>query len=317
MLPLNHPKTTVAGVPLSEIDLGVALTKIIAGVQTPQFLLGVTQTAIGSFLGFLLGVAAFIIQQHRQSSAEKKANRRAALDALNRLTSAACANIVELVNFKEQVIVDFAGEVEKARELTKSLYETPPASRDEAGHRMRSLTSSFKHFYISAPRIPIMEPPGAGEYSLFCNEMPPLSQFAHRAIATMQECNDVIARRNTLIRDQAREDLTGDPLTEESLWYFTKMLADDGDALCSQVDDAMTLWQLVAEQVREYRTHRAKGEPSVNFTIEKSMTKFLPDENSLLSYRKQLVKFDSKPWLHRYFLSLKAKIGRVVPYFSS
>ncbi|MEP1884974.1 MAG: hypothetical protein ABJJ12_07370, partial [Marinomonas sp.] len=271
-------------------------------------------TAIGSFLGFVLGIAAFFYQQHRQSKAKAKADRRAALDALNRLNSAASANIEALLNLKKEIIVYLAGDVEKAQKITKEVFETPLAYRAFARQKMKNQTLAFRHFYISAAQIYIMHPPDVGEYSLFSNEMPALSLFAHRAIGAMQEFNDVIAHRNTLIGDQAREDGIGDGITGERLWYFTKMLADDGDALHIQADIAMAFWLLVAEQVRAYRTHRAKCEQAVDFRVVEWGEEFLPHKNLLPSYREQLVTFEECP---HNFLSLKAKIRRFVPYFSS
>lgn len=80
------------------------------------FLLGIAQTAIGSGVGFGLGILAFHYQQNRQSEQQSKAAWRAALDALNRLSTAAGANIEALANANLQFINDLRPEVEKMKE---------------------------------------------------------------------------------------------------------------------------------------------------------------------------------------------------------
>ena len=66
--------------------------------MSSDFWLGVAQTAIGSSLGFILGIGAFRYQQHRQSSMKKQDDWWAALDALNRLTMSAGANLEALAS---------------------------------------------------------------------------------------------------------------------------------------------------------------------------------------------------------------------------
>ena len=61
--------------------------------MSSEFWLGVVQTAIGSGLGFVLGIGAFHYQQRRESANKGKEEWRNALDALNRLSTVAGANI--------------------------------------------------------------------------------------------------------------------------------------------------------------------------------------------------------------------------------
>jgi len=137
-----------------------------------EFWLGVVQTAIGSAVGFVLGIGAFHYQQQLQSKKEANNDWKAALDALNRLTTAAGANIEGLANHKLQLINDIRPEVEKMKAACKKVYDTPPAGRVRIVPALKTLSESMLHFYQSLPRISVMQPPDVGEYSSLSREMP-------------------------------------------------------------------------------------------------------------------------------------------------
>ncbi|UUX51373.1 hypothetical protein NUH88_06675 [Nisaea acidiphila] len=255
-----------------------------------EFWLGVTQTAIGSFLGFALGIGAFLLQQRVHSKSEAKAKWRAALDALNRLNMAAASNIETLANVKMQFTSDLAWDVEKVERATENIVNTPLTNRAEKYQDLRSLASSLQHFYVCMERIAALSPPDASEYSSLNKEMPPLSLFAHRAMGTMQKIEDVSTSRNTLISDFSRE--ADDGLTEERLLHFSRMLTATGASLCNAVDQGMAFWLLVSDQIRAYMTHRAKGEPFIYFDLLEEVGDHVPKEDLVPSFREQLVTFE-------------------------
>jgi hypothetical protein len=88
-----------------------------------QFWLGVAQTAIGSALGFVFGIFAFHYQQRRQAAKKEKDNWRSALDALNRLTTAAGANIEAREHFLEYKLIPAAAEAMPKEELFPLMRE--------------------------------------------------------------------------------------------------------------------------------------------------------------------------------------------------
>jgi hypothetical protein len=195
------------------------------------WLVGIAQSAIGSALGFVFGIWAFHYQQRRQSAEKEKNDWRAALDALNRLSTAAGANIEALANAKLQLINDMRPEVEKMKAASEEVYNTPVADRAKRIPALKALSVSMLHFYKSLPRTSVMPPPDVGEYSLLSKDMPALTLFVHRAMGMMQGLNERIESRNALIAEHAREGRTGAGKSAERLIYYSSMLAGEGESI--------------------------------------------------------------------------------------
>jgi hypothetical protein len=257
-----------------------------------EFWLGLAQTTIGSFLGFAFGIVAFYYQQRRHSKKEEKDDWRDALDALNRLSTAAGANIEALAITKLQFIKEMKPEVEKMKAAAKEVYDTPKVNWNEKILRLKTLSESMFHFYISLPRISVMPPPDFDEYSLLSKEMPALTLFVHRATGTMDELNERIGARNTLIAEHAREGGTGAGMTAERLLFFSSMLSSGGEAICEQVDYALDFWRLVLDQVKAYMTVKAKGEFFLEYTLVPRAIDAMPTEELLPLMRSQLATFE-------------------------
>lgn len=258
------------------------------------FLLGVAQTAIGSGLGFVLGIGAFHYQQRRQAANKSKDDWRQALDALNRLSIAAGANIEALANSKLQLIGDMRPEVEKMQTASKEIFDTPPADRAEKLPALKALSESLQYFYMSLPRTSVMAPPDVGQYSSLSKEMPALSLFVHRAMGMMQELNERIVSRNALISEHARESGTGAGMSGKRLLYYSSMLAGEGEAMCVHVDDALNIWRLVLDQIKAYMTVKAKGENFLEYQLVPKALAAMPKEELFPLMREQMVAFASQ-----------------------
>jgi hypothetical protein len=256
-----------------------------------EFLLGVAQTAIGSGIGFGLGILAFHYQQKRQADLQSKADWRKALDALNRLSIASGANIEALANSKLQLIDAMRPEVEKMKTVSGDIFDTAPAERAQKLPDLKALSESLLHFYLSLPRTSIMPPPNASEYSSLSTDMPALSLFVHRATGMMQELNERIVSRNAIIAEQAREGGSDAGMSGERLLYYSSMLAGEGEAICFHVDDAIDIWRLVTDQVTAYMKHKAKGEPYNEYQLVPKATEALPKDELFPAMRAQLVNF--------------------------
>ncbi|MBM07560.1 MAG: hypothetical protein CMH88_14630 [Oceanibulbus sp.] len=256
-----------------------------------EFLLGVVQTAIGSGIGFGLGILAFHYQQKRQADLQSKADWRRALGALNRLSTAAGANIEALANSKLQLIDAMRPEVEQMKTASNDIFDIRPEDRAKKLPDLMALSESLLHFYMSLPQTSIMPPPNSIEYSSLSTDMPALSLFVHRATGMMQELNERIVSRNSLIAEHARELGAGAGMTGERLLYYSSMLAGEGEAISVHVDDAIDLWRLVADQVTEYMKHKAKGEPYIEYQLVPKAIEALPKEELFPAMRAQLVTF--------------------------
>jgi hypothetical protein len=256
------------------------------------FWLGVAQTTIGSALGFVLGIGAFHYQQRRQSAKKAKDDWRAALDALNRLTTASGANIEALAVVKLPLIKDLRPEVEKMKAASEEVYDTPAAERAKKVPAIKALSESLLHFHMSLPRISVMPPPGLGEYSSLSRDMPALTLFVHRAMGMTQELNDRIASRNALIAEYAREGGTGAGMTAERVIYYSGMLTAEGEAICEHMDFALDFWRLVLDQVKAYMTAKAKGEHFLPYQLVPKAAEAMPEGELFPLMREQLATFE-------------------------
>lgn len=256
-----------------------------------EFWVGVAQSAIGSGLGFLLGIGAYHYQQKKQSDKKEKENWRAAVDALSRLSMAAGANAEAICNSKLQFVSGLSPEVEKMSEATDEIYELPPDKRAKKTGELNTLSETMRTFYMSFPKTSVMSPPDVREYSSLTVDMPALPLFVHRARDFTLEINERIASRNALIAEHAREGGTGDGMSAERLMYFSRMLAGEGRAICMQTDDALDFWQLVLDQVNAYMKAKAKGVRFVEYKLVPKAKEAMPKEELFPLMRKQLVQF--------------------------
>lgn len=257
-----------------------------------NFWLGVAQTTIGSAVGFVLGIFAFHHQQRRQSAKKEKDDWRAALDALNRVTTAAGANIEALANSKLQLISDLRSEVEKMKAASEEIYKIPVAERAKNIPDLVALSESMLHFYMSLPETSVMAPPGFGEYSSLSKDMPALTLFVHRAMGMMQELNEQIRSRNALIAQHAHEGGTGDGMNAERIVYYSNMLSGQGEAICESTDFALDFWRLVLDQIKAYMTAKAKGEHFLEYKLVPEAVKAMPKEELFPLMREQLATFE-------------------------
>lgn len=262
--------------------------------MSTNFWLGIAQTAIGSALGFGFGIGAFHYQQRKQATKKEKDEWKAAVGALNRLSTAAGANIEALANTKLQFINDMKPEVEKMKAAVEEAYDTSPANRVRKISNLKSLSESMLHFYMSLPRISVMPPPNFGEYSLLSKDMPALMIFVHRATGMMDQLNELMNARNLLIADHAREGGTGAGLTAERLLFFSNMLAGNGEGICMHVDDALDFWRLVLDQVKAFMTTKAGSEYFLEYRLVQKAVDAMPKDELFPLMRDQLTTFESR-----------------------
>lgn len=256
-----------------------------------DFWLGVTQSAIGSGLGFGLGIIAFRYQQKRQSAKNEQDDWMAALDALNRLTNAAGANIEALVNAKLQFVDNLRPEVEKMKVASEEFYVTPVGEREAKIPDLLTLSNTMRYFYLTFPRNSIMQPPDFSEYSALSKDMPALTLFVHRAMSMMQEINERTDSRNALTAECAREGGTGGGIRSGRIFYYSSMLSGEGNAICEQTDFALDFWRLVLDQITAYRVVKDAGEHLLEYKLIPKAAEAMPKEELFPMMREQLATF--------------------------
>jgi hypothetical protein len=81
-------------------------------------------------------------------------------------------------------------------------------------------------------------------------------------------------------------------MTAERLIYYSNMLADEGEAICMQADFALDVWRLVLDQIKAYKTVKAKGEHILEYKLVPEAVKAMPKEEMFPRLREQLATFE-------------------------
>jgi hypothetical protein len=256
------------------------------------FLLNVLQTAVGTALGFLLGIWAFHYQQEQLEEKRKADDRRAAHDALQRLTVAAGLNLEALAHIKLQIVNELFPEAKQMQQVANANYNATKIEEKKKNFDVLKATAeSARWLYISMPKVPAMPPPEVREYSSLMSEMPALSLFVHRAEGMIAELNERIVSRNALIAKHSSENTSGQGMQPQRHLYFAGMLADEGMAICENTDLAMYCWKLASDQIDAYMRKKAPSEPYARFELVDQVVDQLPKEDLLPLMSEQLVTF--------------------------
>ncbi|MCZ4269904.1 hypothetical protein O4H48_18535 [Rhodobacteraceae bacterium G21628-S1] len=268
----------------------VSLLKCFGTVPT-SFWSEVGKAAIGSFLGFFLGILAFGLQQRSHLRAAAREERLALLDALNRLITSAGANVEALVQLKLQLLDDLKPEADRVKELAEAAFESDPSSRPAKVQELVELCSTMRYFYQSVQPIQIMRPPDFSEFSSGSRQMPALSLFVHRALGCMEECNRAGEARNLLISELAKESAARHGLPEGRVLYFSQMLAGEANALVENTDFSMDFWRLVLDQLVAFENTLKRDEGLLRFELLPEVENAMPSEELFPKLREQLKKF--------------------------
>mgnify|MGYP000300694912 CR=1 FL=1 len=276
---------------IGQISIGfVSLLKCFGNAPT-SFLSEVAKAAIGSFLGFFLGLLAFGLQRRIQLRAAARGERLALLDALNRLITSAGANIEALVQLKLQLLDDLQPEADRVKEFAEAAFETEPLSRPAKVQELVELCSKMRYFYQSIQPVQIMPPPDFSEFSSVSRQMPALSLFVHRALGCMAECNRAGEARNVLISELAKENAAPHGLPAGRVLYFSQMLAGEASALVENTDFAMDFWRLVLDQLVAFENTLKKNEGLLRFELLPEVENAMPSEELFPKMREQLKQF--------------------------
>ncbi|WFE92317.1 hypothetical protein K1718_13410 [Roseibium porphyridii] len=257
-----------------------------------EFFLRVLQIAIGSALGFLMGIWAFHYQQEQLQKRKLADRRNDELDALSRLAMAAGANLESLAIFKNQFLNELRPEVSTMKQHVNSVYSAKDENRDKSVSSLLLASKSMVHFYRAFAKPSHMPVPNHTEYSSLRREMPALSMFVHRAACFTEELNDCLTERNNRISLHASEGTLDVPMTPQRSIYFASMLSDEGIAMCNLTDYALHCWKITLDQINEYVDNRVEGGSFVRPKLTKKALDELPDENTLPGLRSQIRYFD-------------------------
>ncbi|WP_164644439.1 hypothetical protein [uncultured Shimia sp.] len=256
-----------------------------------EFWQSVVQTAIGSSLGFGLGLIAFHYQQKSMRDESEEGSRLEAIGGMNRLVISAGSNVEAIANSKLQALSALAPEAEQIQRLSEASFDAKAENEHARLSELSKALGECRCFYLSLPQVHIMAPPHSSEYNLLLKEMPSLSLFAHRALGCMEQMNDQIGIRNDLIAEQARENKAGTGLSGERMRYFASMMSGASRGICENADFALNFWRLALDQCASYAKHAARPGECLGFELVPEAEKAMPTEEMFPLMRKQIVNF--------------------------
>lgn len=260
------------------------------GVTLVGFLLGVFQTATGSIIAFALGLLAFRYQLDQQRKTEAQATMDTAVDALFRAAQSAAVNIETLANTKLHSVGNLAPDVETMKACVDAFYESTGDTRAAAFNTLKETSENAQSFYLTMPPLRVLEAPSIRELSLVVRQMPALTTFLHRAVSTLEDINELIEQRNSMIAAHAAENSNG--MTMDRFVYFASTLAGQGGYICQSVDDDLAFFMLVKEQAENYLGDPQQDGKFIPYRLLPDLLNLLPDENRFPRLREQIVTFD-------------------------
>lgn len=263
---------------------------ITAGLDLTDFLLGVAETAIGAFLAFLLGFLAFILQQRHAAKANAELTRLESIDALNRITQTSGLNIESLVQTKLQLAEKLQPEVLEMMGLVRAYHDASIEERSDIYNDMRDRSSQYTSFYQSFTPLQIMEMPEVKEFSALLGEMPALTAYTHRAMATMRCTDEYIRDRNEMIAIHAVENASNMPVAR--FIYHMSMLSGIGQYICQTIDDDLQFFCLAMDQVEFYMKANCAESQRLRFDFVDEVKRAIPAGDLFPALSAQMATFD-------------------------
>lgn len=257
-----------------------------------SFGISIAETAIGAFLGFLLGLATIYFQNRQKDASKKQEKIDQANDALKRLLQSSGLNIEAIAMIKLQMLADLKCEMEQMKGYVKEFYRGDNKEKHKIMSVIRSEKPIFYSFYMTFPNISIMEAPEYKEFTRLADDMPALTTFVFRAMGGIHELNSLLDARNMLISDHSKENAAG--MSDDRFIYFASMLSDTSEAIIQTADNTISFFLLIKRQVESFLRYRSNVKGFVSYNFISNVEGAIPDRDLFPILTAQLVEFENQ-----------------------
>lgn len=266
---------------------------MIVDVNWGDAAVSVLEAAVGAGLGFLLGIRALKMQQKVEKAERAEQHFDECVDSIARLQRTAVLNIETLYSLQKQLMADLTKE---NNAITTLLEELEGATDDTFGEKYTNVERKLKlvrHFFQRLPSPALMEFPAFSEFSDASELMPYLTMFVHRSSEQYAETKSIIAERNRLIEEYARENVS--QMHYSRRLYFAQMLSGSVTALDATMNFGLLFSLLVKRQTDSFLRHHITKRKVVLYDIPHELEQLLIKTNSVPGMTDKVTDFSKLP----------------------
>tara|TARA_R110002049_G_scaffold230408_1_gene402519 strand:+ start:833 stop:1648 length:816 start_codon:yes stop_codon:yes gene_type:complete len=251
---------------------------------------GIGETALGSALGFFLGLVAFHYQQKRTKAAEETEAQQTAYDAVDRLAQSAALNIEAVAIVKNLLSAKLREDSSMMSEMTERFHEADVEKKPSIISEMKQKSSSLEQFFMFTPMITSSPFPSSDQYAVALREVPILNLLAFRAESIVSQINDIINKRNHIVEMYA--SALPNEMTVERYLYCVSMLSSSGNGITILLDDCLAMLRLVFDQCDKYLEAKAHGPRRHRYQIAPNALTALPPAGRFETLEAQIIEFE-------------------------
>ncbi|MES0034955.1 hypothetical protein NKJ74_06660 [Mesorhizobium sp. M0046] len=161
------------------------------------------------------------------------------------------------------------------------------------------ISETLRTFFVGFPRIGVMKFPGYEQFSDVVNDIPMLLSIIHKTEFTLDDLNNRISSRNSLIDRHSVKNIDG--LNAHAVLYFHQMILSESDNIIQYVDDALFFSDLLSEQIINYVKYKHPGQKTITFAPSEHLKALMPPKNYVQTYRDQFRDFSATPKTKKQF----------------
>ncbi|MET3578198.1 hypothetical protein ABID19_001215 [Mesorhizobium robiniae] len=274
------------------MDLPEASNAILAALGSAwvQFASDTFSTLIGVMAGFAVSIYLSRKQIQYDSRKDQETVIQVGISNLKQVVYACASNLENLLNMKYQMIGDLKSDCDKVR---------PAINEFRDPKEIVAISEPLRTFFVGFPRLGVMKFPDYDKFSEFINDIPMLLSIIHKTEFTLEDLNNRIASRNSLIDKHSMKNMDG--LNAHAVFYFHQMILSESDNIIQYVDDALFFSDLLSEQLINYMKCKYPEQRNIKFAPSDHLKAIMPPKDYVKTYRDQFRDFSTMPKKKKLF----------------
>ncbi|MER9415538.1 hypothetical protein NKI95_06070 [Mesorhizobium sp. M0306] len=248
-----------------------------------QFASDTVSTLIGVMAGFAVSIYLNRKQLQYESRKDRETVIHLGISNLKKVVYACASNLENLLNMKYQMIGDLKSDCDKLRMAINEFR--PPQEIVDIAEPLRT--------FLGFPRLGVMKFPDYDKFSEFISDIPMMLSIIHKAEFTLEDLNNRIASRNSLIDKHSLKNMDG--LNAHAVYYFHQMILSESDNIAQYVDDAIFFCDLLSEQLISYMKYKFPNHKNIRFSPSEHLKEIMPPKDYVKTYRDQFIDFSTMP----------------------
>lgn len=236
----------------------------------------------------MAGFAVSIYLSRKQIQYDSRKDQEAVIQLgvsnLRQVVYSCASNLENLLNMKYQMIGDLKSDCDKLRSAINEFQ--PPKE-------IVRISEPLRTFFVGFPRLGVMNFPDYDKFSEVINDIPMLLSIIHKTEFTLEDLNNRIESRNSLIDKHSMKNIDG--LNAHAVYYFHQMLLSESDNIIQYVDDAIFFSDLLSEQIINYMKYKYPEQRTIRFSPSDHLKAIMTPKDYVKTYRDQFRDFSTMP----------------------